>query len=252
MVSKRVQIIFFLGVLAIFWGCATGPYAGGGPAGSPQQPQMAQAQAPPAPAAPAARQITHKGPKLRVGIVDFANKTSYGAGRLGTSASDILTTELFKTGAFILVERTQLNQVLKEQGLGQSYPLSQALRQISDEALCAISEMDRFQNLVDPFVQIFHSAQRAHEGQVIEDRHFRIERDRLRQVADALANLQRLVDDVKSGDAGRSRGRRHISGQDAHSRGFAGTIGTQKTDDLTLLGVEADALQGRMRAVIFG
>jgi hypothetical protein len=55
-----------------------------------------------------------------VGIVDFVNKTSYGAGRLGTSASDILTTELFKTGAFILVERAQLRQVLGEQALGQT------------------------------------------------------------------------------------------------------------------------------------
>jgi curli biogenesis system outer membrane secretion channel CsgG len=55
-----------------------------------------------------------------VGIVDFVNKSSYGAGRLGTSASDILTTELFKTGAFILVERAQLKRVLGEQSLGQT------------------------------------------------------------------------------------------------------------------------------------
>jgi curli biogenesis system outer membrane secretion channel CsgG len=55
-----------------------------------------------------------------VGVVEFVNKSSYGAGRLGTSASDILTTELFKTGAFIVVERAQLRQVLGEQALGQS------------------------------------------------------------------------------------------------------------------------------------
>ena len=55
-----------------------------------------------------------------MGIVDFVNKSSYGAGRLGTSASDILTTELFKTGAFIMVERAQLKQILGEQALGQS------------------------------------------------------------------------------------------------------------------------------------
>jgi hypothetical protein len=39
---------------------------------------------------------------------------------LGTSASDILTTELFKTGAFIMVERDRLKQVLGEQALGQT------------------------------------------------------------------------------------------------------------------------------------
>ena len=108
------------------WGCAGTSAAGGG---SQPQPQMAQAQpaGQPAPAAQAAappRQVTHKGPKLRVGIVDFVNKSSYGAGRLGTSASDILTTELFKTGAFIMVERAQLKQVLGEQSLGQSGAVS--------------------------------------------------------------------------------------------------------------------------------
>jgi len=55
-----------------------------------------------------------------VGVVDFVNKSAYGAGRLGTSASDILTTELFKTGAFIVIERGQLKQILGEQALGQT------------------------------------------------------------------------------------------------------------------------------------
>jgi curli biogenesis system outer membrane secretion channel CsgG len=101
-------------------GCAGMPATGGGQA---QQPQMAQAQPAAQPVVPA-RQVTHKGPKLRVGIVDFVNKSSYGAGRLGTSASDILTTELFKTGAFIMIERDRLKQVLGEQALGQTGAVS--------------------------------------------------------------------------------------------------------------------------------
>jgi len=103
-------------------GCAGMPAMGGGQT-QPAPAQMAQAQPAAQPTvqttAPA-RQVTHKGPKLRVGVVDFVNKSSYGAGRLGTSASDILTTELFKTGAFILVERGQLRRVLGEQSLGQT------------------------------------------------------------------------------------------------------------------------------------
>lgn len=100
-----------------FFGCAGMPPMGKGPAKeTPAATQVSQTQ----PSPPAAPRITSKGPKLRVGVVDFVNKTSYGAGRLGTSASDILTTELFKTGAFIIIERAQLDQVLKEQGLGQS------------------------------------------------------------------------------------------------------------------------------------
>lgn len=60
------------------------------------------------------------GPKRRVGIVDFVNKTKYGEARLGTSASDILITELAKSGKFILVERDKMNTLLSEQKLGMS------------------------------------------------------------------------------------------------------------------------------------
>jgi curli biogenesis system outer membrane secretion channel CsgG len=62
--------------------------------------------------------VTHKGPKKRVGIVAFENKSPYGQNRLGSSASDILTTELFKTKAFIIIERGKLDEILKEQRLG--------------------------------------------------------------------------------------------------------------------------------------
>lgn len=60
------------------------------------------------------------GLKRRVGVVDFENKTKYGANRLGTSASDILITELAKSGKFIVVERDKLNTLLGEQKLGMS------------------------------------------------------------------------------------------------------------------------------------
>lgn len=115
MTFKAWKIWTLAALLAAVWGCAGMPSIGGGQAQKPAQAQMTQA-----PAAEPVRQVTHKGPKLRVGIVDFVNKSSYGAGRLGTSASDILTTELFKTGAFIVVERAQLRRVLGEQSLGQT------------------------------------------------------------------------------------------------------------------------------------
>ena len=59
-------------------------------------------------------------PKRRVGVVDFQNKTKYGEARLGTSASDILLTELVKSGKFIVVERDKMNKLLEEQKLGMS------------------------------------------------------------------------------------------------------------------------------------
>ena len=65
--------------------------------------------------------ITTKGPKKRVGVVKFENKATYAKRyRVGQAIVDIVTTELAKTDAFILVERNQLDEVLKEQALGQS------------------------------------------------------------------------------------------------------------------------------------
>jgi curli biogenesis system outer membrane secretion channel CsgG len=60
------------------------------------------------------------GLKRRIGVVDFENKTTYGANRLGTSATDILITELAKSGKFILVERDKMSKLMEEQKLGLS------------------------------------------------------------------------------------------------------------------------------------
>jgi curli biogenesis system outer membrane secretion channel CsgG len=57
------------------------------------------------------------GPKLRVAVAKFENKTTYGA-RLGTAASDILVTELARTERFVLIERAELERLLTEQKLG--------------------------------------------------------------------------------------------------------------------------------------
>ena len=104
MLCKSIKISLFFMMSLFAFGCASMPTLTKAP--SSQE--------------PATSQIVSKGPKKRVGIVDFINKTRYGRGRLGSSASDILTTELFKTGAFIVVERAQLEKVLGEQALGQS------------------------------------------------------------------------------------------------------------------------------------
>ena len=62
--------------------------------------------------------LTSKGPKKRIGIVSFENKTGHRG--VGEAAIDVLTTELTKSGEFIVVERAEIEQVLKEQALGQS------------------------------------------------------------------------------------------------------------------------------------
>ncbi len=62
----------------------------------------------------------YTGPKRRIGIVDFENKSAYGQNRLGSAASDILVTELAKTGKFVVVERDKLQKIFDEQKLQAS------------------------------------------------------------------------------------------------------------------------------------
>ncbi|MEK7742766.1 MAG: CsgG/HfaB family protein, partial [Elusimicrobiota bacterium] len=62
----------------------------------------------------------YTGPKRRIGVVDFENKSAYAQARLGTAASDILVTELAKTEKFVVVERDKLHKIMDEQKLQAS------------------------------------------------------------------------------------------------------------------------------------
>lgn len=62
----------------------------------------------------------YTGLKRRVGIVDFDNKAPYAQNRIGDTATDIMITELTKTGKFIVIERSKMQSLLNEQKLDQS------------------------------------------------------------------------------------------------------------------------------------
>lgn len=57
--------------------------------------------------------------KKRVAVMDFTDKSGFGRG-IGRGVADMLTTSLAKTGRYIVIEREQIDEILKEQGLGQS------------------------------------------------------------------------------------------------------------------------------------
>lgn len=61
-----------------------------------------------------------KGPKRKVAVIDFENKTRYGERRLGEAVSDILITELGKSNRFILIEREKFDKLVAEQELERS------------------------------------------------------------------------------------------------------------------------------------
>jgi curli biogenesis system outer membrane secretion channel CsgG len=59
-------------------------------------------------------------PKIKIAVIDFTNKSDFGDEKLGLAGADILTTELFKTGSFLVVERDQIKKVFQEQAMGMS------------------------------------------------------------------------------------------------------------------------------------
>ena len=62
----------------------------------------------------------YTGPKLRVGVVNFQNKTPSKHIGIGEAAADILGTILQKTGRFIIIPQQDVASILDQQALGAS------------------------------------------------------------------------------------------------------------------------------------
>ncbi|MCL1926943.1 MAG: hypothetical protein FWF95_07410 [Syntrophorhabdaceae bacterium] len=109
--------LFFAGILFMFVaaGCATTPPVTG-PSTRDSTPAADIRNAQRAPDAP----IVTQGPKLRVAVVKFNDRSAYGKGRLGGAAKDILTTELVRSGKFIMITRQDLDLLQDEQDLAHS------------------------------------------------------------------------------------------------------------------------------------
>ena len=60
----------------------------------------------------------YQGPKLRVGVVNFLNKTPSKVLGIGEAASDILGTILQKTGRFIVIPQQDMESILAQQRMG--------------------------------------------------------------------------------------------------------------------------------------
>jgi curli biogenesis system outer membrane secretion channel CsgG len=60
----------------------------------------------------------YKGPKLRVGVVNFQNKTPSRVIGVGEAAADILSTILQKTGRFIVIPQQDMASILEQQRFG--------------------------------------------------------------------------------------------------------------------------------------
>jgi curli biogenesis system outer membrane secretion channel CsgG len=59
------------------------------------------------------------GLKKRIAVINFEDRSGYGH-QIGNGVSDMLVTSLVESKQFIVIERNELDEVLKEQGLGQT------------------------------------------------------------------------------------------------------------------------------------
>jgi curli biogenesis system outer membrane secretion channel CsgG len=81
------------------------------------------------------------GPKKRIAVIKFENKVKSPSGgeswEIGEGLAEMLTTELFNTGRFILIERAAFADVVKEQELGQTGLIQESTAARAGQALGA-------------------------------------------------------------------------------------------------------------------
>ncbi|MBI5816629.1 MAG: hypothetical protein HZB29_13585 [Nitrospinae bacterium] len=122
-------------VLAVATGCATAETqatvtSGGGPT-------MQQAQ-----------QEAYNGPKARLAVNKFTVKSAKGKGDLGQGLSDMLTTALFHSNRFIVLDRSDIGAVTAEQDLA-------ATGRIKKETAAPIGQLEGAELVVTAAVTAF-------------------------------------------------------------------------------------------------
>jgi|GEM_PF-503506 len=101
-----------------------------------------------------AQQEAYDGPKARLAVARFTDKTGKGwwTGAIGDGMADMLATALFHTNRFILLERQTLGDVLREQDLG-------AAGRIKKGTEAPVGEIEGAELLVTGAVTEFEGAQ---------------------------------------------------------------------------------------------
>jgi curli biogenesis system outer membrane secretion channel CsgG len=146
MTRKVLSCVAVLLLLGGLWGCQTTPTAKvtsgeGGP--SMQEAQME----------------AYDGPKARIAVSQFSDKTAKGGGGLhnwwnpeiGDGMRDMLATALFNTNRYIVLERQIMGEVLAEQDLGAS-------GRVKQKTAAAIGEIEGAELLVTGAITEFEPA----------------------------------------------------------------------------------------------
>jgi len=131
--------------ITILTSCATQPTA---KSTSPGGPTIEQAQ-----------KEDYKGPKARIAVTKFLDKSAKGkaTGQIGDGMADMLAHALFKTNRFIVLERQSLPDVLQEQDLGAS-------GRVSPETAARIGQIEGTDLLVLGAITEFEPGSAGAEG----------------------------------------------------------------------------------------
>jgi curli biogenesis system outer membrane secretion channel CsgG len=125
--KSRLATITLLAVSLLANACATTPEAHVRGAGGST---LAQAQA-----------ERYDGPKARIAVVKFIDKTGRAGDSLGEGMADMLTTSLFNTNRYILLDRQDLGAVINEQDFAAS-------GRVSDQTAARIGQLEGAELLV--------------------------------------------------------------------------------------------------------
>ena len=136
--------------------------------------------------------------------------------------------------------------------LSQSDALAVAFRQPAEKLVPYIRDSTAFADIVNspPQLTTGKTLELADKGQIFRRVHFGIEWRSLRQVADALLDFQRLLQNVKSRDRGTARARRQETRQHPHGCSFARSVWPEKADDLAFLDLEGDVIHRNITGIL--
>lgn len=145
MTRRVLSVVSVLVVLCALWGCQSTPTAkvtsgeGGASIGE-------------------ARSEAYDGPKARIAVSMFTDKTAKGGGlrnwwnaEIGDGMRDMLATALFNTNRYIVLERQMLDEVMAEQDLGAS-------GRVKGETAAAIGEIEGAELIVTGAITEFEPA----------------------------------------------------------------------------------------------
>jgi curli biogenesis system outer membrane secretion channel CsgG len=106
-----------------------------------------------------ARQEDAMGPKARVTVTRFTDKTAKGYARIGEGMSDMLANALFNTNRYIVLERQSIGDVLREQDLGAS-------GRVKQETAAKIGEIEGADLLIEGAITEFEPGSSGVGGSV--------------------------------------------------------------------------------------